>query len=376
MFRAFAYIISILFFSSCFPKYNTYGIEGIPVLSHDSKQIVCVVAESEATSHQENGGFVKATYSTSYWLKQYETATGKLLKKKKLLGAAEVDNPDISCYGNFDNKIWLYVNGIAAYDINSLEKLTGEKEIAAGNGVKKTLFPYGSRLVNAAVENGYIDFTADNGEQYRLQLKDLKIINKEGLKDNGGNAEKRISRLLHKEDYGVRCDTLNNNMFAFAKDITAAGNCNLGDYNLTEVAYRMKLFRADYTMRRLGNHNSFDFTNIIQQGNTTYLNPCFAADLYSGTAIHLSQPEGYLIIHQDVLGSNSKAMLTRIDTNNTKIWETAAGVSTKISDCIISGKYCAIVTNKDYMFSPHIGKDALCIIDTETGNIIKPVISE
>jgi hypothetical protein len=39
-------------------------------------------------------------------------------------------------------------------------------------------------------------------------------------------------------------------------------------------------------------------------------------------------------------------------------------------------KYCIITTNKAYMLSPHIGKDALCIVDTETGNIIKPVISE
>ncbi|MES2847736.1 MAG: hypothetical protein V4685_01665, partial [Bacteroidota bacterium] len=128
MTRTVAYIISILFLSSCFPKYNTYGVEGIPVLSDDNKKIICLVAESEATSHQENGGFVKTTYRTSYWLKQYETVTGKLIKKKKLLD--HTDNPDISCYGSYDNKIWLYVNGIEAYDINSLEKLTGEKEIA------------------------------------------------------------------------------------------------------------------------------------------------------------------------------------------------------------------------------------------------------
>lgn len=129
-------------------------------------------------------------------------------------------------------------------------------------------------------------------------------------------------------------------------------------------------------MRKLGNHNSFDFYNFIQQGTTTYLNPAFAKDYYSGKAIHLSQPAGYLIIHQDILGSNSKAILTRVDTANKKIWETASGVSTKIAHCIVSGKYCIITANASYMFSPHIGKDALCIVDTETGNITMPPIKD
>ncbi|MBL0357170.1 MAG: hypothetical protein IPP72_09910 [Chitinophagaceae bacterium] len=361
----------------CVSKYNTSGVVDAPVVSSDSKYLIVLIAESEAFTHQENGGYRKTNYSSSYWLKQYEVATGKLLKKKKLISASEKTNTTATCYGSHDNKIWLYLNGLQAYDINTLEEVMNEEKMAEANSMNKNIFPYEERLINPSVANGYIDFTASTGEQFRIHLKNFKIINKRNAEVTAENAEKRINRLFNSDgDYGIRCDTFSNKMFALAKDSTAAINYGLSNQHLNEVAYRMRLFKADFSIRQLGNHNSFDYTNIVQQGNTTYLNPCFAKDFYSGNAIHLSQPAGYLIIHQDVLGSNSKAILTRVDASNKKIWETATGISTKIAHCIVSGKYCIISSNVSYMFSPHIGKDALCILDTDTGNITSPKLKE
>lgn len=360
--------VCVLLLGSCLDKYNTYGIVDIPFVNIDGRYFICIVAESNATIHMENGGYNKTSYRTTYWLKKYETATGKLIKKKELLDYT--DNPDIGCYGSFDNKIWLYVNGIVAYDMDTLEKLMGEKEIAASNGVKKTMFPYGSRLVNAFVEKGFIDFTADNGEQYRLNLKDQKIINKENIKEEEGDDEEKETRLFREDEYGARCDTFNNAVFILANDIAAAEQSRPNNYDLHETAYRMKMFKAAYAIRKVGNHNLFEYENMIQAGNSTYLNPCFAQNIKNYKVLHLSNPGGYLLIHQTVLGEKSKAIFTRIDTNNNKVWETTSDVSTKISSCTSNGKYCIITTNKAYMLSPHIGKDALCIIDTETGKVV------
>lgn len=362
--------------AGCLERHNNYGVEGIPVISDDGKYLVAVIAESEAMTYSENGGFRKTTYSTSYWLKKYETATGKLLQKKGLIFSAEKTNSTATCYGSCDNKIWLYINGLQAYDFSNLQEVVNEEKLAAGNGMKKNIFPYGDRLINPSVENGYIDFIADNGDEYRILLKNLKIINKEDIEQKGRETGRWVSRLLKKDDYGVRCDTFGTAMFALAKDSAAAANCSPVNNSVNEVMYRMRLYKANYSTRQLGNHDSFDYSNITQQGNTTYLNPCFAKDYYSDKAINLLQPAGYLIIHQDVLSSNSKAILTRVDVNNKKIWETATGVSTRIAQCITSGKYCIITANTSYMLSPHVGKDALCIIDTETGTIIQAAIEE
>jgi hypothetical protein len=281
---------------------------------------------------------------------------------------------DISCFGSFDNKIWLYVNGIRAYDMNSLEEVNNEEKIAAANGMKKTIFPYDERLVYEGVEKGYIDFIADNGEQYRLQLKELKIINRKEIKDAG--IEKRKIDLHRDDDYGTQCDTFGSQVFAFAKNEAAANEARPGLYRLEERGYRMKLFKGGYTLEPLGDHYSFSYQNIAPAGSDTYLNPCFAADTYTGRIIHLSNPDGYIIIHQDISGEKSKALITRIDINGKVIWGKQTGVSTKIDNCILRGKYLVISANKEYMFSPFIGKDALCIIDTSSGNFIQPSLKD
>lgn len=118
-----------------------------------------------------------------------------------------------------------------------------EEKLAAANSMNKNMFPYDDRLISASIENGHIDFTAENGGQYRIILKNLKIINKEKAESANGDIEKIIRRSLSSADnYGNRCDTLLNKMFALAKDSTQASACNPVSYDLNEVAYRMKFF--------------------------------------------------------------------------------------------------------------------------------------
>lgn len=366
----------IFMLKGCLQKHNNYGVVGMPAASADGNFVVVVVAENEATTYSENPTYRKTTYSTSYWLKQYETATGKLLKKKKLIGHAELNNRAVASYGAAGNNIWLHIDKLRAYDINTLEEATNEEKIAAANGMGKQVFPYEDRLMRPAVEKGYIDFTNDNGDEYRLLLDGLKIKGKASLPNDESNEERNINRLLHNDDYGTRSDTLNNKMYILAKDSSLAANTSPNNYSLHETAYRMKLFAAGYTVKKFGPNDSYAYGNIYRVGDSTYLNPCFAKDMYHDAVIHLSSPDGFLLIHQDVLGEKSKAVITRIDTNGKKVWESAIGASTKIENCILGGKYFIISTNKDYMFSPHAGKDALCIINIENGNTVKALLNE
>jgi hypothetical protein len=351
----------ICFLQGCIEKHNTYGT-------------ACIIAESEGISQYENPTYKKTNYSTSYWLKLYETATGKLNKKIKLLDKNTV-SPDVECFGIYNNAVWIYANGIKAFDINTLKQKANEEKIAHFNGMKKTIFPSESRMITAIIENGYIDFITDNGDKYRLTLADEKIINKQKLQSDKNNGEKPY-RLLHPDSYGLRCDTLNNKMYILAKDSNAAKNANPYITELNETAYRMKFFTAGYAARKLGMHNTYEIEKINSPGEATYLNGCFAKNTYTGNIIRLSNPAGYLIIHNDVMGEKSKAIITRIDTNGKKIWETYTSVSPKIESCIMKGKFLAFTTNKAYMLSPHIGKDVLCFIDTENGSFTKTLLNE
>ncbi len=361
--------------TGCLRKFDNYGVVDTIVSNASNSEITVLVAENNAVSYQKNGGFVKTTYTTSYWLKQYETSTGKLIKKKKVFTPSEANRTSINCYGRYGNNLWIHSNGLMAFDINSLEEVTNEKDMATRNGISQTTFPIDARLITPNLEKGYIDFIADNGEAYRLALNNFKISKKEEESDSDA-VERKIYRLLNENDYGIRCDTFNNKLFAFAKNETAAKESSPDHGDISETAYRMKLYKADYSIRKLGIHNSIAVDSIQQAAKTTYLNPCFVMDTYKGTVIHLHNPDGYLVIHQDVLGEKSKALITRLDLDGNVIWEKPAGVSTKIANCTLQGKYVYIATNKDYMFSPFIGKDALCIINIDNGSIILPALND
>lgn len=270
----------------------------------------------------------------------------------------------------------MHINGLTAYDIRTLEEVNNEEKIATANGVKPTIFPAGDRLITPHLNKGYIDFVADNGEAYRLRLQDGKISDKDTDADETEEIENKSFQFLQDDMYGTRCDTFQQKIFAFAKNEADAKACRPGNADIAERAYRMKLFISGYSLHKLGMHNSFNLENIQEIANETYLNPCFARDTYSGDIIHLSQPDGYLVIQQDVLGVKSKAVITRIDCSGKKIWEKPCGVSTKISGCTKEGKYLFLSTNKNYMLSSFIGKDALCIIDTENGTIVTPSLND
>jgi hypothetical protein len=371
----FTYLLSVLLFSSCLQKFDNYGVTGTIVTNADNTTVTVLVAENNAVSYQKNGGYIKTTYSTIYWLKQYETATGKLIQKKKVFTPDESNRLSIACYGRYGNNIWMHTKGLTAFDINTLEEVTNEKKIATVNGVSKTIFPLDDRLITPDIEKGIISFITDNGEAYRLTLNDLIITKKTGEQDTDPK-KKQMNRLSPEDDYGARCDTLNNKLFAFAKNESAAKELSPEHGDISETAYRMKLFKADYRIHQLGMHNSFTYDNMQEATTATYLNPRFAVDTYTGKVIHLANPGGYIVIHQDVLGDKSKALITRMDANGKVIWEKQTGVSTKIESCTLQGKYLIIATNKDCMLSSFIGKDALCIIDTNNGNIIQPSLSE
>ncbi len=371
----FCVILLPVLFTGCLGKFDNYGVTDAIVSNAGNTSVTVLVAENNGTNYQENGGYVKTTYRVSYWLKQYEIATGKLIKKKKVFLPSEANQKNIACYGRHGNNIWMFIEGLTAFDINTLEEVTNEKKIATANGVSKTIFPLDDRLITPNIEKGIINFITDNGEAYRLSLNDL-VISKKREEQDTDPVKKQVNRLSTEDDYGVRCDTLNNKLFAFAKNEAAANELSPEHSDISETAYRMKLFKAGYSIHQLGMHNSFTYNNMQEATTATYLNPCFAADTYTGNVVHLANPDGYIVIHQDLLGEKSKALITRIDVTGKMIWEKQTGVSTKIKSCVLQGKYLIIATNKDYMLSPFIGKDALCIIDTGNGNIIQPSLND
>ena len=264
----------------CLTVYNTYGVVGSPAMTADGSKVVILVAECEATSLQENGGFRKTTYNTSYWLKCYDTQSGKLLEKKKILKSAEKQNITPECYGSFGNTVWLNTDGLRAYDMNTLNEVVNEKMIIEKNKFDPGIFPYEDRFINEAISKGFIYFTATTAEKYRLNIQTLEIVSLENLpEDAKAEADEDLKYVFrHEPDIGQRCDIVNGKSYILSTDISSAESVNPNNNNGGTHYKRLFLFSADCTFGRLGNHDTYIYKNLKKISDSAFISGVFLKD--------------------------------------------------------------------------------------------------
>lgn len=363
----------IIFTNGCTQTSITYGIVGSPAISNNGKLVTVLVAESKATTRQENGGYRSSSYNSSYWIKQYETATGKLVRKKKIIAAAEKMNMLPLCYGGYADKIWLHTSGLAAYDITTLEEVANEEMLLKQNNFDANNFPIDQRFIDEKVADGYIRFTAMDGEKYRIDISTLKITSENEIAKNTTTPQ---YEMLHKIIYGVRNDTMNEKMYILAKDSATAMNSRPDNSDNEAIYKRLYLFAASYTTSKIGNHIFFRYSSMKKFPGTSYLNGIFLKDFKTNKIVQLQKPGAYIILHNDSLTNEANSILTAIDENNHTLWQINTGLSTKLANCIVKNNYCIITGNKHYLLSPHIGSDMLCVINMQTGKMATPSVKE
>lgn len=362
----------LFYLKGCYQFKANFGVVGSPLLSEDGRVVVVAVTENLGVTYQVNGGYRKTDYRTICWLKQYDTHTGRLLKKKKLFKITDENQLSIKTLGVIGPLCWIHSDQLRAYDIVTMEEKFDQRSIAASNGLPADVFPRDARLIRPELEKGYIDFFSDNGEPFRLFLKDLKIYKKKDLPPDPrpSNEEIHNRRDRQEGDYGERCDTFGNQVFMWAKNIQEAENLRPGKTDLEPAGREFQLYHSPYTISLLGLYNSYTYTDLQAAGEIRYWNPAFARDYYTNQVIHLRQPDGYLVIHQNASGTAAKALLTRLDTARHKVWESTTGVSTGISYGVFRNNVYAFATNKDLLFGPFLGKDALCLVQVDTGKLV------
>lgn len=363
----------IILLNGCTQTSFTYGIIGTATISNNGKYVTVLVAESKGITRQINGGYRATEYNSSYWLKQYETSTGKLLRTKKIIAATEKMNMLPLCYGGYDDKIWLHTSRIVAYDMNTLQEVVNEEMLVKPNGFDANNFPIEQRFIDENVADGYICFTTMNREKYRIDLSTFKINSENGITKNAVTPQ---HELLHKIMYATRSDTFNGKVFTLAKDNATAMNSYPGNSDDEAIYKPLYLFTASYTTSKIGNRILYNYNTIKKFAGTSYINGTFLKDLKTNKIVHLQKPGAYIILHNDSLKNEAKSILTAIDESNHPIWQINTGLSTKLTNCIVKNNYCIITGNKNYLLAPHIGSDMLRVVNMQIGKIVSPTIKE
>jgi uncharacterized membrane protein YccF (DUF307 family) len=370
--------ISLCILNSCTERHYDYGTLGIPAFSKNGKFVTVLVAETQVTTKQVNAGYRSSDYSSTYWLKLYETATGKLVKKKKLVSDAEKQNIQVSCYGGYGNNIWLHTYGLVAYDLNTLEEVVTEEILAKQNNMEADQFPIDQRMYNELLSDGSIYFTGLNGNKYRIDLSTLTISPEKALPRNiiAKINEQQFSKLPNHINYGERLVKAGSNMFILAKDSSSALNLNPNNTTNDPVNKTLTLFTAGFTIREIANHSFYDYTQQRKLPGDSYINGYFLKDESTNEVVQLKNPAGYLILHRDSLNNEASMILSAIDWNNNIIWKLNTGLSTKIAHCVVKDTYLILTGNKHYIVGPPVGSDKVGVVDLSTGKKVTLSIEE
>lgn len=374
----FTYAISVNILNGCTERHYDYGTLGIPAFTEDGRFVTVLVAETQVTTKQVNGGYRSSDYNSTYWLKQFETASGKLVKKKKLVADAEKKNMQVLCYGGYGNKIWLHTSGLVAYDLNTLEEVVNEEILAKQNNMEADQFPIEQRMYNELLSAGSIYFTGSDGNKYKINLSTLTIsFEKELPRDIIAKINEQIlSSMPNHINYGERLLKAGSNMFILAKDSSTALNINPNNTTNDPVYKALNLFTASFTTRYVANHKFYDYSQLNKLPGDSYINGYFLKDGSANEVVHLKDPGGFLIIHRDKLQNEASTILSAIDRNNNLIWQLNTGISTKIAHCVVKDKYCIITGNKRYLVGPPLGSDEVCVVDLGSGKMKTPSIEE
>ena len=160
----------------CLSKWDSFGSVGWPGITNDQTTLVIVKSYSKTQSYSNQGGMVHKSYSTTYYLEQIDLATGELKKKKKLISQSRIKKGALNCWGGFNDLLWVYANGIKAYNMKTLELEFKEEDIETKNPQLKGKLPTEQQYYDAHINLGYITITALDGDKYNLFLTDMKAM--------------------------------------------------------------------------------------------------------------------------------------------------------------------------------------------------------
>lgn len=363
--------ILIMLSGGCTQTSLSYGIVGTPAVSADGKYMTILVAESRGTTRQVNGGYRATDYSTAYWLKQYETASGKLVKKRKIVTNAEAQNLKVSCYGGCNDKIWLQCDELIACNINGLQEVVNEEMLFTANNLNKDNFPDDGWFIEEQVSKGFIYITGTNGTKYSIDLNTLKIGSKNDPEIKTADDFYNDLQRMHSgnKSCGSSSYVMDEKIFIIAKDSSTAINIQPGNNDEDPVYANMTLFTAGFTTSSIATHTFYRFSNMHQLPGAAYLNGRFLKDVSSNQIIKAKEPGIFYILHNINPGNNAQSVLTCIDSSNKPIWQLNTGLSTTLANCIAKDQYCIMIGNKHPIISPPIGSDMLCIIHLASGKM-------
>lgn len=371
----------IFAFRSCLSKYDERSaIPPVLYFKNDSISVLfSLVKYEKATSYSRSRGFTHKTVSDYYYIQCNNALTGEKINSREI--TSDIKNFPEVVLGGEGHHAWVFINELMAFDAFNLQTVADVKMIEAKNPSLKGMMPKERQYYEFNVEAQGIVFKANDGAQWVIHSNSLMAqpYIQPGKLESKSVAE-RIATQLQDRLKDLRKPGVDFNQLKVNQD--TFNHHWLGLYASEEI---QTLYKKISLIPQSGQDTRRQFYNarydsVLNRGvetdtprlqastaGTYYLNGGFLADKLNGSAIHLYDPAGYLLIHKKTIGQEGDIIINRISKEGQSLWALNTGVK-KWIDYKFTGNSLFIFANDN----KEIGSDdcsIFIVVDCKTGNI-------
>ena len=135
--------------------------------------IFAIVEYQRAVSYSRQGGFVRKSVNTSYYLQTNDGSTAELIKLEKIKKGSAIKNYPVEILGSSGNNAWLFMNESMAFNALTLEKVADIDILGQKNPSLKGLFPAERQYYTFDRQNQNLYLTAKDGSKWMIDTKTL-----------------------------------------------------------------------------------------------------------------------------------------------------------------------------------------------------------
>lgn len=243
---------------------------------------------------------------------------GKYNLNTTTLIAAAIENDDI------------ITANTAEIRIKELDQLTSqikEQQNAAYDRLRKNSRLFGEKQITLNQYKDSSRIVKEETDRLGKQFDSLRLLTREA-KDVQSTTETNNRKLnARRAAYGfggmrVNCDTLDGQWYGlFTGEEIIQVNPKFDYRTINDDAARNKLFTSSMTQK---NNNWIIGDEKKKTGDAVYLQGGFLLSRETGLPFHV--PDGFLIVHKDIIGNEGKVQLTRININGKQLWTIQTGL--------------------------------------------------
>jgi hypothetical protein len=176
----------IFLLKGCLAKYDERFIHAPALLfEKNGKAVVFSIVEfQKTTSYSRNGGFVRRSVNTSYYVQLNDAETADEIKNVKVKKHRQVKSFPVEVLGASGDHAWIFMGEPMAFDAWSLSKFADISILEEKNPSLKGRFPAEKQFYNFSEAEQALYFTATDGSKWKLNTVTLAATASDYKKGN------------------------------------------------------------------------------------------------------------------------------------------------------------------------------------------------